>query len=233
MIKTVFYTFLCLLFFGINEATHGQDVGTDRKGRFLFTLGPEFRVTPFYKYDAFTANQNNLSGFTNIDKQNSGTAINAGVEYFFTKNLSLGFSNSFRYDLVVGNFSDLEGPSFGDRSVTATDYKLLYDYSFYLAFYFRVFKKGEFFINVGSSFMNRNSDFSFKETQFDQNGNVEVERFSVADFNYSASKLVLGYKKRKTSIYLGLYTTILAPYFDTHTRFNVPFVGCAFNIGKL
>lgn len=81
--------------------------------------------------------------------------------------------------------------------------------------------------------MNRNTDFAAKETFFDNNGEVFSERFTVTDFRYSANKITIGYKKNKARVYLGLYTTILSPYFDETTRFNVPFVGASFDIGKL
>lgn len=226
MTKTHFLIFgFCFL----NLVGNSQENEIDRKGRFHFSIGPEYRITPFYNFDAFSVNANNFSGYTNIDKQNSGTAVNIDVEYFITKNLGIGFSNSFRYDLVTGQFADIQD-SF---AVKEADYRLLLDYYLYLTYYFKVFRNSEFYINAGFALQNRNSDFTIKQTDFDQNGNIVAEGFTIGDYHYSANRITIGYKKGIGRVYLGIYTTIQAPYFDATTRFNVPFVGCSFDIGKL
>lgn len=81
--------------------------------------------------------------------------------------------------------------------------------------------------------MNRNSDFSVKMTDYDTDGNILAEGFTIANYNYSANKVIIGWKKNKVKIYAGIYTTQLTKYFDVTTRFNAPFVGCSFDIGKL
>ncbi len=207
----------------------GQENRIDRKGRFYFSLGPEYRITPFYKFSPTTRNARNFSAYTNIDKQNSGTAVKLDIEYFITKKLGLGFSNSFRYDLVISEFTNIDGLS----GVKEADYKLLFDYNIYLTYYFKVFSKGEFFVNAGVSLMNRNSEFSVKEPIVDQTGTIVGEIYTIADFNYFANRISIGYKNKIGKIFLGIYTTQLTPYFDVNTRFNVPFIGCSFDIGKL
>ncbi len=225
--KRIKYLLLILSFTHFTGS--GQENGIDRKGRFLFSIGPEYRVTPFYRYSNFTFNPKNFSGYTNMDKQNSGVALNIDVEYFITKNFGLGFTNSFRYDLVISEFREINGPV----GVKEADYKLLLDYHLYLFYYFKILKKGEFFVNAGFSRMNINSEFSVKTTQFDSNGAIEAERYTITNFNFFANKVSLGYKNGIGRIYIGIYTTQIAPYFDETTRFNIPFVGCSFDIGKL
>lgn len=227
MIKARFlllHIFCLACFWGIS-----QENGTDRKGRFHFSIGPEYRITPFYSYDTFSFNQQNFSGYTNIDKQNSGTAVNVDVEYFITKNFGIGFSNSFRYDLVHGGFTTNEVP----LEIKEAEHRLIFDYSLYLSYYFKIFKTGELYINAGVSFMNRNTDFTILTTTFNEDGSVFGTGIRIGDYHYSANRITIGYKKNKVRVYGGIFTTIQAPYFDATTRFNVPFVGCSFDIGKL
>ena len=208
----------------------GQDIRETRKGKFIFSVGPEYRITPYYNFVPVSVNNSISDGFTNIDKQNSGMAINIDVEYFITKNFALGFTNSFRYDLVVGEYT-IGSPT--QVEIKKAQNGLLLDYNLYLAYYFKIFKKGEFFVNAGFSMMNRNSEFSVKETRLVEGTNDEFTIYTISDYNYFANKISLGYKNGIGKIYLGIYTTQTSPYFNETTRFNIPFIGCSFDIGKL
>ena len=97
----------------------------------------------------------------------------------------------------------------------------------------KLFKKGEFYANAGISLLNRNSDFSTKETFYNEDGSVLATNIIILDYHYSANKLVLGYKNGRGKLALGLYVTKSTSYFDETTRFIVPFVGYSFDFGKL
>ncbi len=205
---------------------NAQDNGAHLKGRFHLNIGPEYRITPIYDV-AVPVTEAAL--YTNTDKQNSGTGLNLDLEYFITDKLSLGFINSFRYDLVIADSREISA-EFG---VEAADYKLLMDYHLYLAYYFKVFGKGEFFINAGVSLLNRNSDFSVKEPVRNSDGELIGMGLYIGDYHYSANRLSLGYKKGRGKLSLGIYFTQQAPYFKATTSFIVPHIGYSYKIGKL
>ena len=69
----------------------------DAKNSLQFLIGTEYRITPVYGSTIYHEN----AYLTNIDKQNAGIALNLGLEYGITKNLAVGFLNSFRYDMVI------------------------------------------------------------------------------------------------------------------------------------
>ena len=221
------YLFKLVLVVMLPLASFAQESEIDRKGRFLFNLGPEYRITPIYNIPEVT--NFTIASYTNIDKQNSGMALNFGTEYFVTKNLALGFTNSLRYDLVISEFTEIQN----DFGIKKADYKLLMGYHIYLAYHFKLFKKGEFYANAGISLLNRNSDFSTKETFYNEDGSVLATNIIILDYHYSANKLVLGYKNGRGKLALGLYVTKSTSYFDETTRFIVPFVGYSFDFGKL
>lgn len=139
--KKLLLVFL-LLFSIIFRTTAQDDFRDERKGKFIFSIGPEYRITPFYNFTAGFSSSNNFSSFTNVDKQNSGTAVNVDVTYFITKNFGIGFSNSFRYDLVISEFSEIQSP----LGVNSVDYKFIFDYNLYLTHYFKVFKNSELYL---------------------------------------------------------------------------------------
>ncbi|WP_430966732.1 hypothetical protein [Spongiimicrobium sp. 2-473A-2-J] len=218
-----------LLFFALTSfffVGHAQDTETGRKGQLYFSLGPEYRITPIYDVAIPLSEE---ASFTNIDKQNSGMALNLELEYFVSKKLSVGFINSFRYDLVLLDAREITG----DFGVEGADYKLLMGYHLYLAYYFKVFGKGEFFAQAGLSLLNRNSDFIVKELFRNETGALVGTAIYDSDYNFFANKLSLGYVKGRSKLSLGIYVTHRAPHFGPTTSFMVPHIGLSYNIGKL
>lgn len=199
----------------------------ERKGRFLFSIGPEYRVTPIYNFKSDDVED--ITTYTNVDYQNSGMGLNISVEYFVFKNLSLGFTNSVRYDMVNSESTEISNPVYG---VKKADYKLLMGYHFYLTYYFKLLKKSEFFVNMGYSLLNRNSEFSHKFPVYDQDGNYFTSFYEITNYSYSSFKYGLGYKRGKGKIALGIYHTTNTPYFKTTTPFIVPFINASYSFGK-
>lgn len=217
---------LILLLALLSLTSNAQDTETDRKGQCYFSLGPEYRITPIYDTAAPLREE---AFFTNIDKQNSGMALNIELEYFVSKRLSVGFINSFRYDLVLSDAREITG----DFGVEAADYKLLMGYHLYMAYYFKALGKGEFFAQAGLSLLNRNSDFIVREEFRNETGALVSTAIYDSDYNFSANRLSLGYVNGRSKLSLGIYVTHRAPHFGPTTAFMVPHLGLSYNIGKL
>ncbi len=76
----------------------------ERKGKLFFKIGSEYRLTPL-PYDFGKVDPQIPA---NIDVQNSGVAFHYGFDYFITKNLSIGFNNSLRYDVLISNGNEVD-----------------------------------------------------------------------------------------------------------------------------
>jgi len=216
--KKLIITFLLLPAFGF-----AQDL--ERKGKFFFNVGPEYRITPIYKFNGYSKE----AIYTNADLQNSGVSLNLGVDYYITKNFGIGFKNSFRYDLITSQ--DIVN-SLG-QGVSNSEKGLLIGYHFRLIYHFQIFKKGDLLVGAGVSLLNRNSEFSVQEPVFDDNGQLLGTITSLVDYSYSANKISLGYANRKSKVIVGMYITGNSGYFEESTTFMVPFVNYSFDFGKL
>lgn len=197
----------------------------ERKGKFFFNVGPEYRITPFYKLN----NYSKEASYTNVDMQNSGISINVGVDYYVTNNLSIGFHNSFRYDLITSIDTQIGS----DSEISNSKRGLLVGYHFRLVYHFQVFKRGDLLVGAGISLLNRNSEFTIREQLFNENGELVGTITSLADYKYGANKLSVGYANGKSKIMLGMYITRTSGYFEETTTFMIPFINYSFDFGKL
>lgn len=214
----------CLLSILLLLSTLGFAQDLERKGKFFFNVGPEFRITPTYKLNEYSTE----ARFTNPDLQNSGVALNIGVDYYFTDNFSLGFKTSFRYDLI--NSQEIIN-NLG-QGISSTEKGLLIGYHFRLNYHFKVFKKGDLLVSAGVSLLNRNSEYTFVETFIDNNGQVTTAS-SLTNYAYSANKISVGYGNGRSKLMLGIYITGNSGYFVKSTTFIVPFINYSFDFGKL
>jgi len=198
---------------------NAQKTVGDDKNPIQFLVGTEYRITPIYGSTILSKN----ASFTNIDTQNSGIALNLGLEYEIIKNLGLGFSNGFRYDMVIAQRPD------GDNAINAgtIDYKLIVDYHLYLAYTYNIFPRGDIFVNAGISLLNTNTDFTIKE--IDQYG----EGFYISEFSFFANRISIGFQSLKSRIYLGMYVSKTTDYFDVTTSFMIPHIGFSYNLARL
>lgn len=199
------------------------------KGALLIDLGLEYRVTPIY--NATNAGYNKISSYVNIDKQNSGPAINVGFEYYILNNLSLGFINSMRYDMVVSPVPETTNE---DMSIEKSIYGLLLDYHFNLAYYLKLKNDSKVFISLGWSFFNRNSDFTVTENLYDQNNELAGIGQYIDSYEYSGSSLFLGYSKNNIKIKTGAYFSTTTSYFDEgNPNFIIPTIGITYTLFRL
>ena len=97
----------------------------NRKGQLFFKLSSEYRITPL---------PTNVAQNPNIpvdsDMQNSGVAFAYTLDFFTGKNLSIGFSNSFRYDELGANLGSNRNQIEGGFGVEPTNRGLIIGFIF-------------------------------------------------------------------------------------------------------
>ena len=219
---------ITFLLFLIPICIYSQTSRLSNKKSLQFEIGLEYRITPMYPLSSFFVSQNNFASFVNTDLQNAGLGINLGVEYFISNNFSIGFLNTIRYDYIVSGQSNIE-PDFG---VASNTYGLLIDYHLSLNYHFKLFEKGNFFLSAGFSLLNTNSDFTSKQSFFDNQNNLIGSAFSTENFSYWASRYEIGYVIDNYKIGLGITSSTTTNYFDETTSFIVPFAKFSLLLGK-
>ncbi|MGB3606447.1 hypothetical protein, partial [Psychroserpens sp.] len=152
----------------IGESLSAQEMNyldkENRGGQLFFKVGSEYRITPLP-----TSAPPSQNVFVNTDLQNSGVAFAYTLDMFVTKNLSIGFSNSFRYD-YLGGIAEFEG----DIGAQPENRGLIIGYHFYLDYHFKVFKESELFLRLGRSLLNRGTVIDSKKTFFNAEGEVLI-----------------------------------------------------------
>ncbi|WP_421806033.1 hypothetical protein [Flagellimonas sp.] len=193
---------------------------TFRDKSFFLNFGTEFRITPIYR----NGDQSITTNFINPDLQNSGPAINIGVDYYFTQNFSAGFKTSIRYDLITTNIDGLS---------SNTERGLLFGYHFNLNYHFQIFTKGDLLVDLGLSLLNRNSEYTRNETVFNEEGDVVASNTYMDNYNFSANKISLGYAKGRSRIMTGIYISRNTKYFEDKTTFIIPHISFTYRLAKL
>jgi len=211
--------FLAFLISFISQAQNSTDI-EQRQGKLLFGIGTEYRITPVYSDVATTS-------IVNVDAQSSGLALNLSLDYFVTKNISLGFSNSFRYDVITNGDSQGQG---NDR-ISSTDNGLIYDIHFYADYHFKVFNDSELFIRLGKSLLNRGTEYTQTVSLVDPEIGIVGSRTSISDFAYEPWNFGIGFKKDKISVIGGVYTSGNSEYLNGNIV--VPYVSFKYTLGKL
>jgi len=218
-------TFLCQFMAASQEQKSNSYDIKERKGKLFFSLGTEYRITPFYKS---SGGQNILP--VNIDSQSSGVAFNYTFDYFAAKNLSFGFSNSIRYDLVTTGLTQFTT----ENGFLPVKNDLIFGFHFYADYHFKIFKNAELYLRIGKSLLNRGTEFSRKQTLYDQNGQPTVSFTSpTVDTAFEPWNFGIGYKKKKISLTLGVYTSSISEYFNDGTTIGIPYINFKYNLGKL
>src|SRR5690606_9153724 len=115
--------------------------------------------------------------------------------FFITKNLSLGFGNSFRYGYLLDTYDQIEG-EFG---VSPTKKTLITDHHIYLDYHIPVFKESELFVRAGKSMLNNGTNYS-KKTTYYQDDNIIGHSFGEEDFFYFATNFGIGWKKKRIEL---------------------------------
>ena len=192
----------------------------NRQGLLFFSVGTDYRITPIEKrlesaatYPAreFRANPDEIGA------QNAGVGFRYDLNYFLTKALSLGFSNSFRYDIQLSDRASLTTNNTGPKSKT-----FLVDCHFYADYHFKAFANSELVLRLGRSYLNTGSQITVTE-------NNAVRDFS---FDYWSWNLGLGYRKQRTHLMLGVFNSSTTSYPQTESLV-VPYLSFTYHLKNL
>ncbi len=197
----------------------------ERKGKLFFKIGSEYRITPL-SYD-FGKVDPRLPA--DIDAQNSGVAFHYGFDYFITKNLSIGFNNSFRYDVLIRNVNEVNQ----ENGFQKTDKTLIIGGHLYLDYHVKVFKNSELFARVGYSLLNGGTEYIEKISFYDNEGNLVGSQFGNADLSFYAANFAIGYRKQKVELLVGLYSSSTSNYFSETESLKIPYINITYTIGKM
>ena len=192
----------------------------NRQGLLFFSVGTDYRITPIEKrlesaatYPAgeFRANPDEIGA------QNTGVGFRYDLNYFLTTALSLGFSNSLRYDLQLSDRASLTTDNTGPKSKT-----FLVDYHFYADYHFKAFANSELVLRLGRSYLNTGSQITATE-------NNAVNDFS---FDYWSWNLGLGYRKQRTHLMLGVFNSSTTNYPQTESLV-IPYLSITYHLKNL
>ena len=197
----------------------------NRKNNLFFSVGSEYRITPIRGSSESPLITNYILA---IDAQNSGAAFYYALDYYFTKNITLGFSHSIRYDVILNDANNI----FSDFGAESAQRGLIFGYHFYLDYHFKIFENSELFLRVGKSLLNRGTDFTTKNT-FGEIDSNNLVLYSTSDFSYEPWNFAIGYKKQRFSLIGGIYSSSNTEYFQETKSFIIPYFSLKYNIGKL
>lgn len=222
MKKIVIILILCFCgnVFGQNKFDREQ-----RKGSFYFSISPEYRITPIFGF----APRSNIGRNIEVNEQNSGVALSYAFDWFILKNLSLGFSHSFRYDHIVKGELPLDSQS----TIAPDTNGLIMDFHFYVKYHLKLFKDSEVSFLLGRSLLNTGTSFSQINRFFDTNGEIILGVTNTRNANYGAFHFGVGWKKNRVEILGGVYTSNTTEYFGGSIDFTVPYIKLNYSLGKL
>ncbi len=189
----------------------------DRQGKLFLNFGTEIRITPYYNEKDFASNQNNFIP-VNSDEQNSGIAFYYALNYFVTKNLSFGFANSFRNDIL---FTKADFSTFPQFKISKPEKTTFIDYHLFSDYYIKLSPNSNLFLRFGISYLNTNSDYILTESIY-QNGNWIGNTAINKDFSFTSSNYGLGFKKNRFDFMIGAYTSKSSPY--SSARYTIPYI---------
>lgn len=194
----------------------------NRQGLLFFSVGTDYRIFPIEKvlvsptYPAYPIGEFR-AGTDEIGPQNTGVGFHYDLNYFLTTALSLGFSNSLRYDIQLSDRASLTTDNTGPKSKT-----LLVDYHFYADYHFKAFANSELVLRLGQSYLNTGSQITATE-------NNAVNDFS---FDYWSWNLGLGYRKQRTRLMLGVFNSSTTNYPQTESLV-IPYLSITYNLKNL
>lgn len=223
MRKLLMIVLFCFSFYSGIKAQDSSNYNIEnRKGNLFFKLGSEYRITPIIKRGStFTQLE-----AVNVEAQNSGIALHYSLDYYITKNLSLSFANSFRYDEIISNFPQ------GTSTTSTPEQSLILGFHFYVDYHFTVFEGSEFFVRVGRSLLNRGTKYIQEDIITGTDGSPLSIGFSELDSAFEPWNFGLGWKKNRFEIISGMYTSANTDYTNVE-RMAIPYFRVSYNLGKL
>lgn len=166
-----------------------------RQGQLYFSLGTEYRIGHIYNFS--NNSMWNARGLS-VEDLNRGAVFSYSLDYFFTQNVSLGFSHSLRYVHIHEATLDAITGGASSNAVIADRYGLIMDYHLYLQYHFNL-DKHEFFFQAGLSFLNNAPTIRKNPVSISSNGVERIDNTSL-DLMDITSKFGLGYQKNRFSL---------------------------------
>ena len=198
-----------------------------RQGQLYFSIGTEYRtgdIENVFKSRAFP------NRGLDVKDLNRGAAFSYSLDYFFTQNLSLGFSHSLRYDHIHEATPDAIPGGASSNAVIADQYGLIMDYHLYMKYHFIVAKQ-EFFFQAGLSFLNNAPTIRKNPVSISSNGVERIDNTSL-DLMDITSKFGLGYQKNRFSIMGGIYFSDENPFYQG-ANYILPYFELKYQLGNL
>ena len=209
------------------ETLKKENHPVSRQGQLYFSVGTEYRTGAI-------DNPHKTRSFPNrgidVEDLTRGTAFNYSLDYFFTNNLSIGFSHSLRYDHIHQGTSDAIPGGISSNAIISDQYGLLMDYHIYAKYHFYIAKQ-EFFIQAGLSFLNNGpqitknsiSDYYSSNEYFDDRGINQKD---------ITSKFGIGYQKNRFSIMGGIYFSDDNPLYQG-ANYILPYFELKYQLGNI
>lgn len=207
------------------KAQESYDIG-ERQGNVFFSISSEYRITPIFPI----ANSSLLGSVVDVNEQNSGTSLNYAFDWFISRDLSLGFSNSLRFDhIAIGDIDTINGT----KVVAPNENGLLLDFHLYGQYHFDIFRRSELFIQLGATWLHAGSEVVVVQNIIDNSGNLIQIAAENDSSDYLATNVGIGWKKERISIIGGIYTSRNTPYFVDGSDFTVPYIRFSYNLFNL
>ena len=198
-----------------------------RQGQLYFSIGTEYRIGHIYNFSNNSVwNARGLS----VEDLNRGAAFSYSLDYFFTHNLSIGFSHSLRYDHIHEATADAIPGGASSNAVRADRYGLIMDYHLYMKYHFIVAKQ-EFFFQAVLSFLNNAPTIRKNPVSISSNGVERIDNTSL-DLMDITSKFGLGYQKNRFSIMGGIYFSDENPFYQG-ANYILPYFELKYQLGNV
>jgi len=172
----------------------------EKRSKFLIKLGTEYRLTPIRSSMDNNNPTSSTIPFFSLDNQLSGASINYTFSYLFSSKVEIGFSQSFRYDHIYYEQSDLQPRTAFGKSING----MITNYHFFLGKYFKIVKT-EFFLKGGFSLMNRGTNYSRSEFLGIDSQGISHFVSDELNFNFNAFNVNTGFMFDKYELGLGAY----------------------------
>ena len=216
----------CLIFLGVSSSIFSQnsfDID-QRKGKLFFSTGMQYRITPYYETGS--------PSFTvpvNTDAQLSGPVLNLTLDFFITKNLSIGFTHGLRYDEVT----NIGGETDNFSRWEAASNSLINSQHIYVDYHFKIFKESELFIRIGRSLLNNGTGYIERESFFADDGELLSSFLSSKDLTFRPAHFAIGFKKKRINIIAGTYVSTNNPFIVGNNALYIPYLEFKYSLFKL
>lgn len=218
---------LFVFLFCCNLLAQSKFSSSYREGEFYLSISSEYRITPIFP----NATRGSLiNSVVEVNEQNSGASLNYALDWFISRDFSLGFSNSLRFDhIAIGDIDTINGT----EVVAPNENGLLLDFHLYGQYHFDIFRRSELFIQLGASWLHVGSEVVVVQNIIDNSGDLTQIAAENDSSDYLATNVGIGWKKERISILGGVYTSRNTPYFVDGSGFTVPYIRFSYNLFNL